>query len=65
MAKLALAPNLPISDRKISRKIFLLKEIICEIICSAYLESLQGRVVSSLEQAADDTSHTGYGLEIS
>ena len=41
-----------------------MKLTICEVICLAYLESLEARVCSSLQEAADDASHAGHGLEI-
>ena len=41
-----------------------MKQTICEVICPAYLKSLEARVCSSLEEATDDAGHAGHGLEI-
>ena len=41
-----------------------MKERNCEVVSSAYLESLQARVSGSLEEATDDASHAGHDLEM-
>ena len=41
-----------------------MKERNCEVVSSAYLESLEAGVSGSLEEATDDASHAGHDLEI-
>ena len=41
-----------------------MKESICEVVFSPYLESLEAWVCGTLEEATDDASHPGHGLEM-